>query len=64
MMDAKKFGTFIQTWRRELGMTQSLLAEKLGVTDKAISRWERGVGFPDISLLEPLHRHWGWRWWS
>ena len=54
MMDAKKFGTFIQTRRKELGMTQNQLAEKLGVTDKAISRWERGVGFPDISLLEPL----------
>jgi len=54
MMDPKKFGTFLQTRRRELGMTQSRLGEKLGVTDKAISRWERGVGFPDISLLEPL----------
>lgn len=54
MMDAKKFGSFLQTRRRELGLTQSQLGEKLGVTDKAISRWERGVGFPDISLLEPL----------
>lgn len=54
MMDAKKFGTFLQTRRKELGLTQSQLGEKLGVTDKAISRWERGVGFPDISLLEPL----------
>lgn len=54
MMDPKKFGTFLQTRRRELGLTQSQLGETLGVTDKAISRWERGVGFPDISLLEPL----------
>lgn len=54
MMDPKKFGTFLQTRRRELGLTQSQLGEILGVTDKAISRWERGVGFPDISLLEPL----------
>lgn len=54
MMDPKKFGTFLQTRRRELGLTQSQLGEMLGVTDKAISRWERGVGFPDISLLEPL----------
>lgn len=54
MMDAKKFGGFIQELRRELGLTQSQLGDRLGVTDKAISRWERGVGFPDISLLEPL----------
>lgn len=54
MMDAKKFGAFLQNRRRELGLTQSQLGERLGVTDKAISRWERGVGFPDISLLEPL----------
>lgn len=53
-MDARKFGLFIQTLRRELGLTQAQLGERLGVTDKAISRWERGVGFPDISLLEPL----------
>lgn len=43
MMDAKKFGCFIQARRKELGMTQSQVAEKLEVTDKAISRWERGV---------------------
>ena len=53
-MDTNKFGTFIQTRRKEIGLTQAQLGEKLGVTDKAISRWERGVGFPDISLLEPL----------
>lgn len=53
-MDAEKFGTFIQTRRKALGMKQSELAEKIHVTDKAISRWERAVGFPDIKLLEPL----------
>jgi len=53
-MDAEQFGGFIQSCRRELGLTQAELAEKLHVTDKAISRWERGVGFPDIKLLEPL----------
>lgn len=53
-MDAAQFGGFIQSCRRELGMTQAELAERLHVTDKAISRWERGVGFPDIKLLEPL----------
>ena len=35
-------------------MTQAQLAQKLNVTDKAVSKWERGVGFPDIKLLEPL----------
>ena len=53
-MDAEKFGAFIQSCRKELGLTQAELAERLHVTDKAISRWERGVGFPDIKLLEPL----------
>ena len=53
-MDAEKFGAFLQARRRELGMTQVELAEKLYVTAKAVSRWERGVGFPDIKLLQPL----------
>lgn len=53
-MDAQVFGTFIQTRRKELGMNQARLAEKLHVTAKAVSRWERGVGFPSIELLQPL----------
>lgn len=53
-VDVEKFGAFIQERRKELGMTQSELAERIHVTDKAISRWERAVGFPDIKLLEPL----------
>ena len=40
--------------RKEKKMTQAELAEKIHVTDKAISRWERGLGFPDIQTLEPL----------
>ena len=42
-MDAEKFGAFIQSCRKDLGLTQAELAERLHVTDKAISRWERGV---------------------
>ena len=53
-MDPKEFGAFIQSRRKELGMNQNQLAEKLHVTAKAISRWERGVGFPSIELLQPL----------
>lgn len=53
-MDAKKFGSFIFEIRKENQMTQAELASKLNVTDKAISRWERGLGFPDINTLEPL----------
>lgn len=41
-MDAKAFGTFLAETRRAKGLTQSALAEQLHVTDKAISRWERG----------------------
>ena len=53
-MDAQKFGTFIAKCRKEKSMTQSELAAKIMVTDKAVSRWERGKGFPDINLLLPL----------
>lgn len=53
-MDAKKFGTFIATLRKKNNMTQVELAQKLQVTDKAVSKWERGLGFPDINTIEPL----------
>lgn len=53
-MDAKKFGAFVQERRKALGLNQTELAEQLHVTAKAVSRWERGVGFPDIKLLQPL----------
>ena len=53
-MDPKEFGAFIQMRRKAQGMNQNQLAEKLHVTAKAVSRWERGVGFPSIELLQPL----------
>lgn len=53
-MDTKKVGKSIAFLRNFYGMTQKELAEKLGVTDKAVSRWERGIGSPDISLLTKL----------
>lgn len=50
-MDAEKFGAFISQCRKEKQMTQAELAARLQVTDKAVSRWERGIGFPDISTI-------------
>ena len=53
-MDAGKTGKFIAKKRKDLNMTQNELAEKLHITDKAVSKWERGLSFPDISILIPL----------
>lgn len=53
-MEAKQFGQFIAGMRKEKKMTQAELAQQIHVTDKAVSRWERGLGFPDIQTLEPL----------
>lgn len=53
-MNNAKIGTFIKQLRKEKKLTQKDLANKLGITDRAISKWERGLGCPDISLLEPL----------
>ncbi len=47
-------GTMIKRLRENRRMTQQQLAEKLGVSDKAVSKWETGRGYPDISLIEPL----------
>lgn len=53
-MDAKKTGKFIYENRKKHGMSQKELADKLNITDKAISKWERGISFPDISMLIPI----------
>ena len=53
-MDAQKFGCFVAERRKELNMTQKDLAAKIQVTDKAVSKWERGLGFPDINTIEVL----------
>ena len=53
-MNQEKLGVFIAKCRKEKKLTQEQLAEKLGVTDKSISRWENGRTMPDISLFEPL----------
>lgn len=58
-MNAEKTGAFIAALRGELGLTQKELADKIGVTDKAVSKWECGRGFPDIGILEILSKELG-----
>lgn len=53
-MDNRRTGSFISSRRKELNMNQKQLAERLNVTDKAVSKWETGRSAPDIALLEPL----------
>ena len=54
MENKKSFGTFICQRRKELGMTQKEFAQRLFVTDSAVSKWERGLSLPDVALLTPL----------
>jgi len=53
-LNVKKTGELISQLRKELGFTQNELAQKLGVTNKAVSKWETGEGFPDISIIPNL----------
>lgn len=53
-MDNAKFGSFVKSLRLENHLTQKDLADKLHLTDKAVSKWERGLSFPDIEILEAL----------
>ena len=53
-MDAMKTGSFIAQKRKERNISQRELAKYLHITDKAISKWERGWSFPDITVLIPL----------
>lgn len=53
-MNNQTFGTTIAALRKAQGMTQLELAEKMGVTDKAVSKWERDLSFPDVSSLPKL----------
>lgn len=53
-MNNKKTGIFIATLRKEKGLTQKDLANKLFVTDRAVSKWERGIGYPDITIITSL----------
>ena len=53
-LDKQKFGAFVAALRKEKGMTQRQLAERLYISDKAVSKWETGVSVPDTALLQPL----------
>lgn len=53
-IDKEKFGTFVAQLRKEKGLMQKELAQKLYVSDKAVSKWERGLSIPDVTLLVPL----------
>ena len=53
-MDKEKTGEYIRNLRKKKGWTQMQLAEQLHISDKAVSKWERGISFPDIELMEEL----------
>lgn len=58
-MDCKKTGSLIHSLRTERGWTQQALADLIHVSDKAVSKWERGMGAPDVSILPVLARVFG-----
>ena len=58
-MDQIKIGKFIAALRKEKGLTQEQLGEKLGVTNKTISRWENGNYMPDVEMLSLLSKEFG-----
>jgi DNA-binding XRE family transcriptional regulator len=60
-MDPRHTGALIRARRLERGLTQRTLAEKLNVTDRAVSKWERGAGLPDVGTLNALARALGAR---
>ena len=53
-IDRQKFGVFVAELRKEKGLTQKELAQRLMISDKAISKWETGNSIPDVTLLVPL----------
>ena len=53
-IDKAKFGAFVAQLRKEKGLMQKELAEQLYVSDKAVSKWERGLSIPDVAILVPL----------
>ena len=60
-LDKQQLGAFIAENRKRQGLTQQQLAQTLHVTDKAVSKWERGLSYPDVTLLQPLAAAFGLR---
>ncbi|MDO4554520.1 MAG: helix-turn-helix transcriptional regulator [Lachnospiraceae bacterium] len=58
-MDLIKIGEYIAGKRKELGLTQKQVAEKLGMSDKSVSKWERGRGYPSLDSLKEISRYFG-----
>ena len=58
-MDAQKTGTYLAMLRKTRGMTQQEVADQLGVSNKTVSKWESGGGFPDITVLPALAELYG-----
>ena len=58
-MDKTKFAALVAARRKAKGLTQKQLADRLHVSDKAVSKWERALSLPDIELLEPAGRRAG-----
>ena len=58
-MDAKSMGKTIAELRKKHGLTQKALAGKLKISDKAVSKWESGLGFPEITLLPEISKLFG-----
>ena len=55
-MEQEMIGKFISACRKEKGLTQMQLAEKLNITNRAVSKWETGKSMPDVSLMLDLYR--------
>ena len=53
-MDCKKVGELIAQLRKDKNITQKQLADRLNISDRAVSKWERGLGLPDVSILSEV----------
>ena len=59
MYNLNKFCNIIASLRKERGWTQTMLADKIGISPQSVSKWESGMAMPDISLLLPIANYFG-----